>query len=417
MRKLFSIVFLLSLISWGDAFSQITANFNYTGAAQTWTVPSCANTITVTVEGGQGGGGTGGLGATVTATVAVTPGQVLQINVGGQGLAAGIGWNGGGTGWAGNASSFGGGGASDIRVTPYAVGNRLIVAAGGGGDGGGTPTIGTGGAGGCNTGVTGTGSPYQTIGGDGGTQAAGGAGGPPWSGGGQWGINGALAQGGDGGFDPTFGASGGGGGGGYYGGGGGGSDGCCSGANGGAGGGGGSSFVPAGGTCTQGNNTGNGQITITYVAGGLSTVSSTNPLCSGGTGSASVTMVGGTSPFTYLWSPSGGNSSAATGLSAGNYTITVTDASGCTSTNTVTITIPAALTVSVVSTTTVVCGANNGSATVSGSGGTGAITYVWNTTPPQAGPTANNLSVGNYVVTLTDANGCTVTQEIGRAHV
>lgn len=424
--RFFAVLFL-SLIYGDNIFSQTTVNFNYTGAAQTWTVPSCVNTITVTLEGAQGGGvsatmppNAGGLGATVTFTLAVTPGQVFQINVGGQGTAPGAGWNGGGAGQSATASgcasgidntSFGGGGASDIRVAPNALANRLAVAAGGGGMGGGD-TDGDAGDGDCITGVNGQ-SPFGQ-GGFGATQTAGGAGGPPWIASGNAGQPGVLGVGGAGGSDPCYNVGpGGGGGGGYYGGGGGGSD-CFSGCPlGGGGGGGGSCFVPAGGTCTGANHTGNGQVTIMYGAGGLtSSMTSTNPNCSGGTGSASVTIVGGTPAYTYVWSPSGGNSSAATGLSAGNYTVTVTDATGCTSTNTVTITIPVALTVSVVSTSTVVCGANNGSATVSGSGGTAPINYSWNTTPVQTGPTANNLAVGNYVVTLTDANGCTITQAV-----
>lgn len=427
MLKLFSIsAFITWFVIPFNVFCQTTVTFNYTGSAQTWTVPNCANTITVTAEGAQGGGGAGGLGATVTATLTVTPGQVLQVYVGGQGALAtgpngnfgGGGWNGGGNGLSvsvgGQVASSGGGGASDVRVTPYGLANRLIVAAGGGGTNGfGNTTTyqAAGGNGGCANGVDGQGM-FPPIGGGGASQTAGGAGGPPWGGGGNWGQAGSLGQGGNGAIAVNCEAHGGGGGGGFYGGGGGGSDGCCNGANGGGAGGGGSSFVPAGGTCTAGNNTGNGQVTILYVPGLLSSATSTNPLCNGGTGSASVTITGGTPAFTYLWSPSGGNSSAATGLSAGNYVVTVTDANGCTSTNTVTITQPAALTVSVVSTTTVVCGANNGTATVSGSGGTGIITYSWNTTPPQSGTTASNLAMGNYVVTLTDANGCTVTQAV-----
>lgn len=414
MRNLFlksTSSIILFLIFSVDIFSQ---TFNYTGAAQTWTVPSCVTTITVTVEGAQGGGPNGGLGAVVTATLAVTPGQVLQINVGGQGGAPTAGWNGGGAGQTASSVpdySFGGGGASDIRIAPNGLANRLIVAGGGGGTSGGDIDQ-LGGNGDCNTGGNGS----STFGGEGfgGTQTAGGAGGPPWGPSASPGANGALGIGGAGGADNQYNLGpGGGGGGGYYGGGGGGGDDWPSYPLGGGGGGGGSSLVPAGGSCVGATNTGNGQITITTGIGGLTTnVTAVNPNCNGGTGSATVTTVGGTPAFTYAWSPSGGNSSAATGLSAGTYTVSVTDGTGCTATNTVTITVPTAITPSVVSTTTVNCGANNGTATVSGSGGTGAINYSWNTTPPQTGPTASNLGAGNYVVTLTDANGCTATQSV-----
>src|SRR3990172_2251979 len=203
MRPFVFIVLSLSCLfslpfgeGWGGAlFAQTTVNFNYTGSAQTWTVPpSCVNTITVTAEGAQGGGANGCLGATVTATFTVTAGQVFQINVGGQGTQSTAGWNGGGAGWTGSVSSGGGGGASDIRVAPNALANRLIVAAGGGGGGGGAPAtnLGTGGIGGCVNGIDGTGSPFTVTGGTGATQTSGGIGGPPWSGGGQVGQNGSL---------------------------------------------------------------------------------------------------------------------------------------------------------------------------------------------------------------------------------
>ena len=131
---LLSIILLLSNLS----ISQTTVNFNYTGSAQNWTVPPCVTSITVVARGAKGGGNNGGNGAIVTATLAVTPGQVLQINVGGMGTCGNNsqGWNGGGTGRAANTSangSCGGGGATDIRVTPYGLGNRMMVAAGGGG--------------------------------------------------------------------------------------------------------------------------------------------------------------------------------------------------------------------------------------------------------------------------------------------
>ncbi|MBI4931763.1 MAG: PKD domain-containing protein [Bacteroidetes bacterium] len=409
---------ILSLISSSNVFCQTTVNFNYTGSAQTWIVPNCVNTITVTAVGAQGGGPNGGLGATVTATVAVTPGQVLQINVGGQGTVPGAGWNGGGAGQSAigtpscfppytalDNTSFGGGGGSDIRIAPNTLANRLIVGAGGGGMGGGD-TDANGGNGDCNTGTNGV-SPFGQ-GGFGATQIAGGAGGPPWIASGNAGQSGVLGVGGAGGSDPCYNVGpGGGGGGGYYGGGGGGSDCFSSCPLGGGGGGGGSCLVPAGGSCTGANNPGNGQITIAYVAAGFtSTTSSANPNCSGGTGSACVTPGGGTPPYTYVWSPSGGNSSCATGLSAGNYTVTVTDASasGCSSTNTVTITQPAVLNAAT-SFTNELCGQSNGTATVSPSGGTPGYNFLWSN--GQIASTATGLAAGNYSVTITDANGCT----------
>src|SRR3954451_4600249 len=65
------------------------ATLNYTGADQTWTVPDGVTAVDMRVSGGGGGGGcygiAGGAGARVDGSLAVSPGQVLQVTVGGQG--------------------------------------------------------------------------------------------------------------------------------------------------------------------------------------------------------------------------------------------------------------------------------------------------------------------------------------------
>lgn len=280
------------------AIGQTVTTFNFTGGVQTYTVPACVSSLDIVAKGGKGGGTGGANGSTVTATLAVVPGQVLQIRVGGQGSCPSAGYNGGGAGSVasgGDASSCGGGGATDIRQEPYNLNNRLIVAAGGGGMGGGTSDA-AGGPGGCASGTQG-GDTFGD-GGGGGTQTAGGFGGPPWTPSGNAGQAGGLGIGGNGGSDPCYNiAPGAGGGGGRYGGGGGGSD-CFSGGSvGGGGGGGGSSLTPTGGTCTPGNSSGAGSVTITTV-GGLAL--STNPgfpiLCAGDT--LDLTVSGADS---YVW--------------------------------------------------------------------------------------------------------------------
>ncbi len=140
----------------------------------------------------------------------------------------------------------------------------------------------------------------------------------------------------------------------------------------------------------------------------------TNPLCFGGkNGTATVTANGGLNPITYLWTPSSQSSQTASGLAAGNYTITVVDSLGCKADTSVTIAQPPQLTGSIVATTNVSCpGGKDGSATSAASGGTGTISYSWNTTPVQASPSASNLAAGNYSVTFTDANGCTASQTV-----
>ncbi|MBI4929431.1 MAG: gliding motility-associated C-terminal domain-containing protein [Bacteroidetes bacterium] len=154
-------------------------------------------------------------------------------------------------------------------------------------------------------------------------------------------------------------------------------------------------------------------VSITQPAASLSSsVTSTNITCNGmNDGTAFVNANGGTGSYTYNWSPSGGSAASATGLIAGNYTATVTDANGCTNTNTFTITQPAVLTASVTSTNVTCFGFNNGTSTVTAAGGTGAYTYAWF---PSGGNSsaASNLSPGNYTITVTDVNGCTNTNSI-----
>lgn len=133
-----------------------------------------------------------------------------------------------------------------------------------------------------------------------------------------------------------------------------------------------------------------------------------NPvLCNGGaTGSASVIVTGATPPLTYRWS-SGGSGQNETGLAAGTYTVTVVDSKGCDAVAEVTITEPPALTIELVSVVNTEClGRPEGSIKVSASGGTGNISYKWSNN--QTGPEIAGLAPGPYMVTATDANGCTI---------
>jgi len=150
--------------------------------------------------------------------------------------------------------------------------------------------------------------------------------------------------------------------------------------------------------------------TVTQPTAMSSTTSQTNIACNGGsTGIATVNVSGGTAPYTYSWSPSGGTAATATGLSAGTYTVTVTDANGCTLTRTFTITQPTALSVTTSQTNVACNGGSNGSATVNVTGGTPAYTYSWSPSGGTAA-TATGLSAGTYTVTITDANNCQTTR-------
>jgi hypothetical protein len=196
--------------------------FTYSGADQTFTVPSGVTQITVKMWGAGGGGGsqTGGAGGFTSATVAVSANESITVVVGGGGRFSGVGgYGGGGNGGAGSSIyGAGGGGRSALRR----ISTELVTAGGGGGgnmDGNGS----TGGHGGGASGGTGiqavVGATPLAVPAGGGTQNAGGAGGQQPSGAGVGGAGGPL-QGGNG-YSFSTGYYGGGGGGGWYGGGGG----------------------------------------------------------------------------------------------------------------------------------------------------------------------------------------------------
>jgi gliding motility-associated-like protein len=136
--------------------------------------------------------------------------------------------------------------------------------------------------------------------------------------------------------------------------------------------------------------------------------------CNGdNTGSATVIVSDGTAPYTYKWSTIPvQTTNSATGLPAGTYTVTVTDAHLCTITASVTIAQPTVFTLNLTSTNALCNGANNGSATANAGGGTMPYVYNWNTAPVQNTAIASNLGAGNYKVTVTDANGCSNTATV-----
>ncbi|NDB35298.1 MAG: T9SS C-terminal target domain-containing protein, partial [Flavobacteriia bacterium] len=128
-----------------------------------------------------------------------------------------------------------------------------------------------------------------------------------------------------------------------------------------------------------------------------------NVLCTGGnTGSIDLTISGGSPSYTSLWS-NGSTNQDLSNLSAGTYTVTVTDASNCVSSAMVTISQPLALTLSTTS-TNATSGMMNGTAGTVASGGVPPYAYLWS----QGGTSASlsGLGAGVYSVTVTDANGC-----------
>jgi hypothetical protein len=290
--------------------------FSYTGAEQSYVVPARVSSVHVVAVGAPGGsgasssggaGGPGADGAVASGDLAVAPGEVLFVEVGGRG-ADGLfhaapgdpngGFNGGGFGNVntGGDAGGGGGGASDVRTvscgsscpgslgspqSPQSLQSRLVVAGGGGGGGGaadpifGTPAGGTGGGGGGGQvsgasqvgafGASGAGGACAGTGGGGGSTYVPGQGGTAGAGtnacGGVGGGSGGFGETGMGSIGGGGSGDGGGGGGGFTGGGGGGGSGF---EGGGGGGGGGSSYGPAGASFIS-DTSGVPSVTITAV--------------------------------------------------------------------------------------------------------------------------------------------------------
>ncbi|MCE9539154.1 MAG: hypothetical protein K8R85_08045, partial [Bacteroidetes bacterium] len=134
----------------------------------------------------------------------------------------------------------------------------------------------------------------------------------------------------------------------------------------------------------------------------------TQVTCFGGNnGSISALPSGGTPNFTYSWLPGSASTNSISNLTAGTYTLSVTDSKGCIATSSVTITQPNAVSASTSSTNETCNYLNNGTATAIPSGGTSPYTYLWQPGLQTTG-TISNLSAGTYNLTVTDSNGCAV---------
>ncbi|MBL4657362.1 MAG: SprB repeat-containing protein, partial [Flavobacteriales bacterium] len=148
----------------------------------------------------------------------------------------------------------------------------------------------------------------------------------------------------------------------------------------------------------------------------IDSISAVNISCFGiCDGSATVFPSGGALPYTYAWNdPFTQTDSVATGLCAGTWTVTVTEAGGCQDTlDSIVIIQPTLLVSSAVIISIPLCfGDCTGSALASAVGGTSPYTYAWNTSPVQTNALASGLCVGTYIVTVTDVNGCTDTSSV-----
>ncbi len=131
-------------------------------------------------------------------------------------------------------------------------------------------------------------------------------------------------------------------------------------------------------------------------------------LCSGGsTGSITLTVSGGTIPYSFEWND-GGTSQNRANLGDGNYSVTVLDNHSCPSAKNIAIAEPSVIIISETPTDVICNGGNNGSITVSVTGGTNPYSFSWND-----GITSQNrvnVPAGNYSVTVNDNNSCSETK-------
>ena len=145
--------------------------------------------------------------------------------------------------------------------------------------------------------------------------------------------------------------------------------------------------------------------------GQVSSTQTQDASCNGESdGQASVEVNGGTPPYSFDWS-NGEDTQTITGLSAGTYDVTITDANDCTDELSVTIDEPAAIIVDITLDNSSTCeNTADGAATASASGGTAPYTFDWSN--GEEGASVTGLAAGNYTVTVTDANECTTTTTV-----
>lgn len=128
-------------------------------------------------------------------------------------------------------------------------------------------------------------------------------------------------------------------------------------------------------------------------------------------GSITESPTGGVQPYTYLWDPGGQTSSTLKGLSAGTYTINLTDANGCSASSSITLTQPPLLKVAI-SESRVICQDSTGTLTATANGGTPPYKYNWNSGSSSSTATITPVASNDYSITITDAKGCTATAQI-----
>ena len=135
--------------------------------------------------------------------------------------------------------------------------------------------------------------------------------------------------------------------------------------------------------------------------------SATNVTCFGlSNGGATVSVIGGTAPYSYVWSPGGQTTATLTNVSADSYTVNIQDTNGCLNSVSTSISQPTALSFASSSFTNTSCfGGNDGKIATLAQGGSPGYTYSW--APSGSGSVLAGLAAGGYTVTVSDVNNCT----------
>ncbi|HZL76593.1 MAG TPA: gliding motility-associated C-terminal domain-containing protein, partial [Bacteroidales bacterium] len=152
----------------------------------------------------------------------------------------------------------------------------------------------------------------------------------------------------------------------------------------------------------------NASVTITQPSNFIVTTAKSDVLCNGGTtGTATATPAGGTAPYTYSWNSSPMQTTAtATGLTAGGYTVTVTDANLCSATGNITIAEPSLMVLDPSVTPTTCPDSHDGGITIDVTGGTSPFTVFWADPGAPTSLTRSGLDTATYSVVVTDVNAC-----------
>ena len=132
-----------------------------------------------------------------------------------------------------------------------------------------------------------------------------------------------------------------------------------------------------------------------------------NASCGVSDGTASLSALGGSTPYDFFWNDLGYSSTSESGLAAGAYSISLTDNGTCSIDTTIIISNPTGPTLVLDSVSHVTCnGLTDGAAFTTVSGGGGSNVFLWNDPSAQSTEDASNLASGNYSLTVTDVNNC-----------